>query len=99
MTPLDDDLALRHDTGPCRSCGDRRVLCAFGLCPRCHPARTVRQAVWRGEADRPVELCCGWWATSSFAEQWHCLTCGNVINGSSKTRRASQAYDLERRAT
>ena len=72
-----DDLALRHDSGPCRGCGDRRVLCAFGLCPRCHQARTVRQAVWRGEADRPVALCCGWWGPLA-ALPWTCPTCGGV---------------------
>lgn len=69
--------ALRHDSGPCRSCAERRILCAFGLCPRCHQARTVRQVVWRGEDDRPVELCCGWWGSLGVLP-WTCPSCGGV---------------------
>ena len=72
----DDDLSLSEDAGPCRRCGQRRVLCAHAWCRQCHHA--PYHATWHGwERDRPMHLCCGWWGWAEVLP-WQCLTCGTV---------------------
>ena len=75
--PQDEPLELSTDVGWCRGCSQRRVLCAFAMCVQCHDASKT----CCGPAQEPGELCCGWWATSTFTDCWVCPTCGRVLNG------------------
>ena len=83
----DDALALRQDSGTCRGCGARQVLCAFGQCPRCHASGRPTARGWLSEVDdQPGHLCCGWWGPLSVLP-WTCLTCGAVRGRHGRERR------------
>lgn len=75
---MEDALDLRSDVATCRGCGARRVLCAFGQCPRCHTSGRPSSRGWLSTLDdTPVHLCCGWWGWLEVLP-WTCITCGAV---------------------
>ena len=80
-TRQDDELDLSADVGPCRGCGEWRVLCAHAWCRPCHRGPTRRGCLGLS-TDRPLHLCCGWWG-SAHVLPWTCLTCHKV-----RTRRS-----------
>ena len=73
--PQDEPFDLSNDVGPCRGCGQRRVLCAFGQCVQCHDASKT----CCGPEQEPGELCCGWWRTGTLEADWQCPSCGRVV--------------------